>query len=37
MLGKAVYEVGMLRSIELERKIKCGKYHGLYMHLCDQT
>lgn len=27
MLGKAVYEVGMLRNIELELKIKYETYH----------
>lgn len=29
MLGKAVYEVNTLRTIELKWKIKCCKYGGL--------
>ena len=29
MLGKAVYEVNILRSIELKWKIKCCKYREL--------
>ncbi|NIG58151.1 ubiquitin-protein ligase E3B-like [Pontoporia blainvillei] len=32
MLGKAVYEVGSLRTSEQEWKIKCSKYRGLHIH-----
>lgn len=37
MLGKAVYEVNILRTIELKWKIKCCKYGELRICGGDQT